>query len=200
MYRAKKYLVLFLACSVLLSGCGQVLLQDAPADTHNVAESTEPAAEETRPTHMTEPTETVPPTEETEPVSETEAPSAPPETEAATIPHETENAAEPPVTEAPTVPPETEDPGTTGATEGDWNERFCSSCGIWYENIDLVDGICTDCRNGTCFLCGGPTGPDHDCDDYPNVVCPNPDCDWGIYTTGVGIDGIICPKCGTRCI
>lgn len=85
-------------------------------------------------------------------------------------------------------------PPETGNAE---NYKACSNCGV---HTDLIDGLCEHCRNNECYLCGGPNGPDHNCDDYPNVLCPNPDCGWGMFTTGVGTDGIICPKCGTRCV
>lgn len=133
-------------------------------------------------------TDTTVPTEEASiPIESTTAPA----TEGPSVPLETEAA---------TVPPETEEPETIQPTEGVWTEQFCSACGVWYEGIELIDGKCYHCRTDLCFLCDGPLAPDHDCDDYPNVVCPNPDCDWGIYTTGVGIDGIVCPLCGTRCV
>ena len=35
------------------------------------------------------------------------------------------------------------------------------------------------------------------CNEYePNVFCPQ--CDWSMHTTGVGVDGITCPKCGCK--
>lgn len=33
-------------------------------------------------------------------------------------------------------------------------------------------------------------------ENEPNVWCPN--CDWSLFTTGVGINGITCPECGTK--
>lgn len=181
MRRTIHCLLALMICVSLFSGCQAASALPSSTDTQPIVDATAPTAEETIPIEATQP--------ETTPA--TEVPSAPRETEAATAP---------PATERPTTPPATEEPETIQPTDDVWTERFCSACGVWYDGIDLVDGVCADCRNGTCFLCGGPLGPDHDCDDYPNVVCPNPDCDWGIYTTGVGIDGIICPQCGTRCV
>ena len=55
---------------------------------------------------------------------------------------------------------------------------------------------CSVCISMSCN-CGGPIS-EHNCNDYPNVVCSN--CGWGVFVTGVGIDGITCPECGTRCL
>ena len=112
----------------------------------------------------------------------------------------TKTPTSPPATKRPTTPPATKAPTEPPATESVQDYVFCSVCQRHYENMDLINGVCKICREGACFLCGGPTGPDHNCNDYPNVICPNPECDWGTFTTGVGIDGIICPQCGTRCV
>lgn len=89
---------------------------------------------------------------------------------------------------------------TTQRTEQNIQIEFCIVCGIGYDATTLVYGVCERCQNGECSMCGGPDGPNHNCDDYPNVICRNPDCDWGIYTSGIGTEGIVCPKCGTRYI
>jgi hypothetical protein len=70
---------------------------------------------------------------------------------------------------------------------------YCAKCHRCY--IPLNDyGLCDSCAAGECFLCGGHLGTNHDCDDYPNVVCSH--CGWGMFTTGVGTDGISCRQCG----
>ena len=77
------------------------------------------------------------------------------------------------------------------------NLVYCQSCGRACNPGDS-DGICDDCASGVCVYCDGPLGEDHNCDDYPNVICPN--CGWGVFTTGVGTDGWDCPECGTNII
>lgn len=80
-------------------------------------------------------------------------------------------------------------------------EYICDNCGADCSFRGSIDGLCEDCyeaANQHCNYCGGPLNGNHDCDDYPNVHCPN--CDWSMFTTGVGIDGIICPDCGTRVV
>ena len=76
-------------------------------------------------------------------------------------------------------------------------DDFCANCGRGAIPLN-ENGLCEACANGACVWCGGPVSDSHNCDDYPNVNCPN--CDWGMFTTGVGIDGIICPVCGTRVV
>ena len=67
-----------------------------------------------------------------------------------------------------------------------------------------------------CYVCGETEGyasghsykPDYSfggyncciyCNEYePNVVCPK--CGWGLFTTGVGADGITCSDCGHKII
>ena len=70
----------------------------------------------------------------------------------------------------------------------------CTKCGA----PSYTQGWCDDCESKYCPMCGGPEGEGHNCDDYPNVFCPA--CDFSMHTTGVGIDGIVCPDCGTRII
>lgn len=72
---------------------------------------------------------------------------------------------------------------------------FCVNCGMGAVPIN-DNGLCEFCAAGICTECGGPLGEDHNCDDYPNVFCPN--CDWSMFTTGVGLDGFTCPDCGTH--
>ena len=76
-------------------------------------------------------------------------------------------------------------------------DGFCVACGRGGITLD-VNSLCESCANGACVWCGGPLGDAHNCDDYPNVICPN--CGWGMFTTGVGVDGIICPECETRVV
>lgn len=71
----------------------------------------------------------------------------------------------------------------------------CQFCGQSYESWD-TDDVCSNCEGTPCNYCGGPLSADHNCDDYPNVFCPN--CDWSMHTTGVGTDGFVCPECGTH--
>ena len=71
----------------------------------------------------------------------------------------------------------------------------CQNCGITSAPLNN-DGLCENCAAGKCTECGGPLDADHNCDDYPNVFCPN--CDWSMHTTGVGLDGFTCPDCGTH--
>lgn len=82
-----------------------------------------------------------------------------------------------------TSPPETSDPGYL----------YCSSCGSGVFALN-GEGICEACAGG-CFMCGGPVGDDHNCDDYPNVFCPTCGNSW--HTTGVGVEGFHCDKCDT---
>jgi hypothetical protein len=80
-------------------------------------------------------------------------------------------------------------------SEGDFppEYEYCTSCGVG--SVPLNDyGLCDSCAAGECFLCGGHLGTNHNCDDYPNVVCSH--CGWGMFTTGVGLDGISCRQCG----
>ena len=78
---------------------------------------------------------------------------------------------------------------------GDEQDIFCVSCGRECDSRDAVNGLCESCAAGECQWCGGPMSENHNCDDYPNVVCPN--CGWGMYTTGVGVFGVVCPECNT---
>jgi len=71
---------------------------------------------------------------------------------------------------------------------------FCANCGCSGAELD-ENGLCESCARSVCDWCGGPLSDSHNCDDYPNVICPN--CGWGMFTTGVGVDGIVCPECGT---
>lgn len=76
------------------------------------------------------------------------------------------------------------------------NAKACPVC--WEDAVISKNGkfSCLLCGSKKCN-CGGPI-TEHSCQDYPNVTCPN--CDWGIYTTGIGVDGVVCPECGTRCL
>ncbi|MBQ5765270.1 MAG: hypothetical protein IIW03_03895 [Clostridia bacterium] len=75
------------------------------------------------------------------------------------------------------------------------NFDYCSHCNK--NTVDAKKGVCIVCNRSECPACHGPITK-HNCDDYPNIFCPN--CDWKTFETGVGIDGITCPKCGTRCL
>ncbi len=76
----------------------------------------------------------------------------------------------------------------------------CDNCGMDCSFSGKEEGLCPICYAEKyppeCVYCGGPDGPDHNCDDYPNVFCP--ECGWSMHTTGVGTDGITCPECGTK--
>lgn len=99
------------------------------------------------------------------------------------------------------VPSEgTEETPTEGAEDSEAVESygFCSTCGCNFGTV-LINGQCEYCRNGVCHMCGGPISENHSCDDYPNLFCPNPDCGWSIFTTGVGVFGYFCPICGEQC-
>ena len=76
-------------------------------------------------------------------------------------------------------------------------DLFCANCGGGGMALN-ENGLCESCGSNTCVWCGGPLGDAHNCDDYPNVHCPN--CEWAMFTTGVGTEGIVCPLCGTRII
>ena len=191
MYRVICGLLIAMVCISVLVGCDTNTSTNLPVKDQSIEESVvniqeetvlPTAMEETVATHATEEIEANTIVEETAPTQATES---------TTATHPTEEVS---------MPQATEETTTVQETEAVQDHTPCSSCYIWYEGINLIDGQCENCRNNICFLCHGPDGPNHNCDDYPNVICPNPDCDWGIFTTGVGIDGIICPKCGTRCL
>ncbi len=59
------------------------------------------------------------------------------------------------------------------------NKVYCSVCGTDCTNRNMTDGICDDCYT-----------------HIPNVYCPN--CEYGFFTTGVGISGFECPKCNYK--
>lgn len=77
----------------------------------------------------------------------------------------------------------------------DYNNYICCFCGNACEPWDS-DNVCSDCEGDPCMYCNGPLSANHNCDDYPNIFCPN--CDWSMHTTGVGTDGFVCPYCGTH--
>jgi len=70
----------------------------------------------------------------------------------------------------------------------------CVNCGASELLLD-ENGLCEDC---VCPLCGGPLTEDHDCNNYPNIVCTN--CDWEGFVAGAGADGVTCPICRTQVI
>lgn len=97
-----------------------------------------------------------------------------------------------------------EECGLNLATAG----SLCEDCYI-EENYDVCGGcgektahkgfaFCEQCEEFFCHICMNPMTEGHNCDDYPNVFCPN--CDWSMFTTGVGCEGITCPECGTKCL
>lgn len=91
----------------------------------------------------------------------------------------------------------------------------CVSCGSKNDTVDASTGLCYDCmkRNGAyenCPVCGteyrntgdgmcsscyeASISPPENFGTEPNVWCPN--CGYGWFTTGVGIDGFYCSQCG----
>lgn len=88
-----------------------------------------------------------------------------------------------------TIPTNGECPDCRNSSVTYYTCRFCgNSCEPWD-----TDDVCIDCEGTPCSDCGGPLNASHDCDDYPNAFCP--DCGWGMFTTGIGIEGLHCPDC-----
>ncbi len=92
-------------------------------------------------------------------------------------------------------------------------ETFCCQ-GCGKIRADVYEGYCTDCTSNAiiCSVCGSDETYrgeyvtledgtilcyscwDSQYGEEPNVWCPS--CGYGFFTTGVGIEGFICPECG----
>ena len=86
-------------------------------------------------------------------------------------------------------------------TEGEplghrWKEATCQTpkkCSVCGKTRGSVSGHSYEWDP---LFCAGHNVCIHCDEPEPNIWCPN--CDWSLFITGVGINGIICPDCGTR--